>query len=136
MKKLPKWLLEDGGEREPCDLSFPDWFWPLLDQIRANPKQAEAVVGGLTHKQLRQFYYAYRAAVDELYGVYEDEERGWGEEDIRYASCWVLNKGQEYYLRVWNDLTQYPDAAKVHGDDYSGIAAQIAWELYQDELHG
>jgi hypothetical protein len=112
----------------------PDWFWSIVEQLRANPKQAEAVIGGLSHNQLRQFYYTYRAAVDELYGVYEDEERGWSEEDIRYASCSVLNQGQPYYLQVWSDLTRYPNAAKVQGDDYSAIAARLAWELYREEL--
>lgn len=135
-KKLPQWLEEDGGERGPCNLSLPDWFWPLIDQIRARPKQAEKLIGDLPHKQLRQFYYAYREAVEELYGDYEDEERGWGDEDIRYASCWVLNKGEKYYLEVWSDLSLYPNAAKVQGEDYSAIAANIAWVKHKEELHG
>jgi hypothetical protein len=125
-----------GGHRGPYNLELPDWFWTVLDQIRADPEQAEVLLRGLSSLQIQQFYYAYREATDELYGDYGDDARGWSDDDVYNASCWVLNQGKEFYIAVWNDLTLYPDPEHVEACDYSGLAAHVAWERDRKELYG
>ena len=136
MACLPSWLREAGGHREPYDLGLSDWFWSIISRLRDEPESAEAVVNAMTREQLRTFYHAYREATAELYGDYRDEERGWDDDDIQSASCWVLNQGKEFYIAVWNDLSRYPDPRQVEGGDYSGLVAHVSWERHRQELCG
>jgi hypothetical protein len=138
MNNLPPWLRESGGHREPYDLGLygTDWFWSIIDRLRADPESAEAVIGGMSPEQLREFYYAYREATDELYGDFRDDERGWDDDDIHNASCWVLNQGKEFYKAVWDDLSKYPDPTQVEGVNYSALAAHISWARHRQELCG
>ena len=137
MKDLPAWLREDG-ERTSYEKfgGAPDWFWAAIDETRAAPGSAEAVLTALSRERLRQFYFAYRELTDELYGDYRDDERGWHEDDIFTASSWVVNQGEAFYRAVYENLRLYPDPADVPPSDLSGLVAVVSRKRFGEELCG
>jgi hypothetical protein len=111
----------------PADSAHSDWFWSIIDRIRANPDATGKVFRTMTAEQLEEFYHIYRAVNVELYPEYEDEERGWYKEDISCASDWVVNQGKAFYHAVYHDLSLFPDP---RGIPYCALSSWAADEYY------
>jgi hypothetical protein len=123
-------------EPRPFDLHLSDWFWSVVEQIRNDPSPLPEVVNRMSREELRQFYYEYREATEELYLVDHDEERGLTDEEISEASSWVVAQGREFYRAVWDDPSLLPHTDQIDLCDYSGIVAHVSWERYKQELCG
>jgi hypothetical protein len=117
-----------SDRRDPFGSAHYDWFWSVIDRIRAAPASAEALFQSMSVEELEGFYNIYRAVSVELYPEYDDEEKGWYEEGISRASDWVVNQGKEFYHAVYNDLSRFPDPQNV---PYCALSGWAAGEYYR-----
>jgi len=91
------------SEKRPFDISLSDWFWSVIDRIRADPDTLPAIVERMTKKQMARFYQEYRDATEELHGHESFEDLGLSDEEMSESAAWVVAQGRDHYRAVWSD---------------------------------
>jgi hypothetical protein len=113
-----------------------DWFWSVIERARGDPNQPEemlqerkeAVFRELSDEQLADFYYEYGDIANDLYPSRTIPERGMDEDDVMWASYWIIAQGREKYSQVWLDPESLPDRDGLPYLNYGGAADSIYWD--------
>jgi hypothetical protein len=127
----------EGYVAEPArefNLRLSNWFWPLIAEARQDPARMRTLLARMTTKEIHNFYRDYEEAAHELYPGHSIPERGFDEEEVYVASCWVVAQGREKYLQVWENPELLPHPNEIDCLLYGGIAASLWEERTGEEL--
>lgn len=110
-----------------------DWFWDIIKIADKERPKLRNVLMELTRGEVYRFAFEFLDATALLQGetftayVNPDES----EDGVEYISWWVVSRGKDFYITVWQHPENMPKHVDVHDPSILyGVAEDVYEEKY------